>query len=262
MRKFVSAITSLAIAATALSGTMMFSASAADTTIFEFRSGDSNSVTVSAEEIAAGSVKVPVTLYVPASSGFNTASLKMAINGAETIGQYAGETVNGVEHTEHHFGNYGIIMEDYVTGDNGYKGFCDPCALDGGEVTGEMGAGYAPWCSPSFVASSYNMNYQHTDAVMKDKNVDAYGAFAADGTSGVTTWDESASWAYEYGLIEFNLVLPQNLAEGTYTLDIFKDKYVNLVSIGMAELVYGQSAVTGVDGAVAWESRALTITVG
>ncbi len=261
MRKFVSAITSLAIAATALSGTMMFSASAADTTIFEFRSNGENAVTVSAEDIAAGTVSVPVVMYVPASSGFNTASLKMAINGAETVGQYAGQTINGVDHTEHHFGNYGIVMEVYNTGED-YEGFSYPCCLDGGEVAGEMAAGYAMWCSPVFVPSSYNMNYQHSEAVQAEKNIDAYGAYAADGTSGVTTWDESAAWAYEYGLIEFNLVLPQNLAEGTYVLDVFKDEYVNIASLHLPTPTKGKSRVTGIDGEVAWESRALTITVG
>lgn len=266
MRKFVSAVTSLAIAATALSSTMVFNASAADKTIFEFRSGDSNTVEVSAEDIAAGSVKVPVVLYVPASTGFNTASLKMAINGSETIGQYAGQTINGVEHTQYHFGNYGIQIETYVTGEDeggDYEGFSFPCCLDGGELTGSMGAGYALYCPTCvFVPSSFNMIYQHSNAVQNNKNVDSYGAYATNGTTGVTTWDETDSWAYEYGLAEFNLILPQNLAEGEYVLDIYKDEYVNIASLNLETPVKGKSAVTGVDGTVEWESRALTIKVG
>lgn len=262
MRKFVSAITSLAIAATALSGTMMFSASAAGTTIFEFRSGNASTVEVSAEDIAAGTVSVPVVMYVPASTGFNTASLKMAINGDATIGQYEGQTINGVEHTQYHFGNYGIQMEVYNTGED-YEGYSYPCCLDGGAITGELGAGYAMYCpTVTFVPSSFNMSYQHSEAVMANVNVDSYGAYATDGTSGVTTWDETASWAYEYGLIEFNLILPQNLAEGEYVLDIFKDEYVNIASLNLPTPVKGKSRVTGVDGEVAWESRALTIKVG
>lgn len=265
MRKFVSAVTSLAIAATALSSTMVFNASAADKTIFEFRSNGSNTVEVSAEDIAAGSVSVPVVLYVPASTGFNTASLKMAINGGETIGQYAGQTINGVEHTQYHFGNYGIQIETYVTGEDeggDYEGFSFPCCLDGGELTGAMGAGYAVYCPTCiFVPSSFNMIYQHSNAVQSNKNVDSYGAYATNGTTGVTTWDETDSWAYEYGLAEFNLILPQNLAEGEYVLDIYKDEYVNIASLNLETPVKGKSAVTGV-GKVEWESRALTIKVG
>ena len=244
MRKFISAVTSLAITATALTGTMMFGASAADTTILEFRSGDSNSVTVASADVAAGEVKVPVKLYVPQSTGVNVLSLKMAINGDETVGQYE----------EHLFGNYGIKIAN--------NKFSDPNCFDGGTLNDGASAGYADWVGPIFTAQYYNINFTHNDAVQENINLDAFAPYEADGESGVFTWDESVSWAYKYAFAEFDLVLPKGLADGEYVLDIFKGDYVNAVSIGSGKLEYGSTKVSGIDGNVDYITRPLTITVG
>ena len=86
MKKFISALSSLAIAATAMGGALAFSADAAtntkvDDTIISFRSNGKNEV------IGEKGKTVPVSVYIPQSSGFHSINLKFAINGKETLAQ-------------------------------------------------------------------------------------------------------------------------------------------------------------------------------
>ena len=134
MKRLISAISSLAIAATAIGGTLAMSTSAAvDKTIIEFAT-EKDGKRVNTIEAKAGD-KIPFSIYVPQSSGINTLSLKLSINGGKTLGEGLVEypaldsedgkkyyaTTEGAKDkdkagtTAKHkwaFGNYGITMSD------------------------------------------------------------------------------------------------------------------------------------------------------
>ena len=65
MKRFISAISSLVIAATAMGGTFAFSTDAAvDKTIIDFTTVDKDGNRVNAIEAKAGD-KIPFTIYIP-----------------------------------------------------------------------------------------------------------------------------------------------------------------------------------------------------
>ena len=311
MKRFISAISSLVIAATAMGGTFALSTDAAtngtvDKTIIEFTT-EVGGQRVSEVTAKAGDT-LPIKIYVPQSSGINTLALKMTINGDATLGQGTVEypaldsetgksyyaTEEGAKHkgdagkvatNEYLFGNYGITMDH-----KGGTGYANPYCFDsgfnstdGGYGDGSSAGSYSNAGTVPFTDYAMNINWMHKDAVQHKANIDAYApakAFldAADditdvdynGYTPITTWTKDESWAYTYAFAETNLVLPADLPDGTYVLDVFKDTYVNSGSIFDADLkdptklkvTTTNSSVAGVDGKANYETVPLTITVG
>ncbi len=105
MKKFISALSSLVIAATAMGGALAISTDAAstpDSTIVAFRSNGESSVKAKAGDT------VPVAMYIPQSQGFNTLTVKASINGGATLDQGSVKDMNGkvIENYKGSFGNY------------------------------------------------------------------------------------------------------------------------------------------------------------
>lgn len=315
MKRFISAISSLVIAATAMGGTFALSTDAAtngkvDKTIIEFTTEVGGKRT--SEVTAKAGDTIPVKIYVPQSSGINTLAMKMTINGDKTLGQGTIEyptadsdigkayyaTDEGKKHlsdagkvakNEYLFGNYGITMDH-----KGGSGYADPYCFDSGYCTaeedeeglwgnGKKAGGYTNAGTVPFTDYAMNINWMHKAAVQSKRNIDAYAAAKSfldsqDDLSDVnykdytpvTTWTKDEAWAYDYAFAETNLVLPADLPDGVYVLDIFKDTYVNSGSVFDADLsdptklkvTTTNSSIAGKDGKVAYESVPLTITVG
>ncbi len=251
MKKFISALTSVAIAATAMGSVLSMSASAAvDSTIFDIRTGDSNAITVSAADIAAGDVTVPVSIYIPQCEGVNTVAIKLAVNGDETLGQAPATH-------KYLFGNYGITLQAAAEGGNTRaEGYAKTACLDAEKK------GNVAYQSPIFIPEYFNFSYMNQNNIMEEKNCTNYSAKLATEASDVTSWSESESWAYDHPLFVFDMVLPKGLADGTYTLDIYTKDYVNATSLNDPEPTYTASYIAGVDGTVNLVSRPLVVTVG
>lgn len=250
MKKFISALTSVALAATAMGSLLATNASAAvDTAILDIRSGDSNAVTVSAEDIAKGDVKVPVTIYLPQSPGVNTFSLKLAVNGDATLGQAPATH-------EKLFGNYGIVLAASATGCAEKPGMAAVTCL---EADNE---GDPSWYDAIFTPERLALFFQNQEKASTKVNCTSWSAAEATDDTTVTSWSKDEPWAYAHGLFEFDMVLPKGLADGTYVLDVYRDRYVNANSINDPTYTYGQSQVLGADGVVTYETVALTVTVG
>ncbi len=298
MKRLISAISSLAIAATAIGGTLAMSTSAAvDKTIIEFAT-EKDGKRVNTIEAKAGD-KIPFSIYVPQSSGINTLSLKLSINGGKTLGEGLVEypaldseegkkyyaTTEGAKDkdkagtTAKHkwaFGNYGITMSDGA--------YADPYCFDSRSykftgknakvITKQAGnASLAGTCP--ITDDAMNINWMHGDMVSAHEDVDALGAFKAAGEdyekyTKTTTWDKSVSWAYDYAFMTANLNLPSNLADGTYVLSVYEEEYYNAKSFFNVDLddatklkpVPTNSSISGANGAAAHEIIPLTIKVG
>ena len=258
MKKFVSVLTALTVSATAMGGTFALGAGAAtntevETTIIEFVTKDANgnntfNVEVSADALATDTYTIPVTMYVPQSSGVNSISTKLSINGGKTIGQYE----------EHLFGNYGITMTNAA--------YADPYCFDTNWLE-DYGVPGAPWMGTALVtASRFNILWSFDKGISNNYNADSYSAYVATGESQIFTWTEDEKWARDHAFVTFDIVLPVGLEAGTYVLDVYRDVYVNANSVGTDKLVYGQSLVLGVpdangDSERTYETRPLTITV-
>jgi len=311
MKRFISAISSLVIAATAMGGTFALSTDAAtngtvDKTIIEFTT-EVGGKRVSEVNAKAGDT-IPLKIYVPQSSGINTLALKMTVNGDATLGEGTVEypaadsdigkayyaTDEGKKHAgdagkvaknEYLFGNYGIVMDH-----KGGSGYGDPYCFDSGYYTTEEGYGngqvagqYTNAGTVPFTDYALNINWMHKGAIQSKSNIDAYAPAKAfieaqdditdiDYTqyTPVTTWTKDEDWAYEYCFATTNVVLPKDLPDGVYVLDIYKDTYVNSGSIFDADLndptklkvTTTNSSVAGKDGKVNYESIPLKITVG
>jgi hypothetical protein len=288
MKKFISALSSLVIAATAMGGALAISTDAAstpDSTIVAFRSNGESSVKAKAGD------SIPVAMYIPQSQGFHTLNLKMSINGAATINQGIAKDLDGkvYENFKGSFGNYGIKISD-VTWPAG-AGKKDPCCLDSGIIGGnKMFAGYAKAGTTIFTDYAYSMTYQAGHAISytagkyglpKDsQNIDSYTAWEAagspayDGYTPVFTWSKDEAWdTYKYPLVTFNLNLPTDLKDGTYVFDVYYDEYLNCNPSALFDtkdnsplpedkLTYATSGSAGIGGANTLKSEKLTITVG
>ena len=297
MKKFISALSSLAIAATAMGGALAFSTDAAtngdvESTIVAFRSEGKDKVTG-----AKAGDKIPVAMYIPQSSGFNSLSIKMAINGKETLGKgtvtdNAGKTY---ENYKYAFGNYGIKITD--------SQFERPCCLESGALANGGDSRYAGYAKTGgmsfFTADAYNIQYQAAHAIQNteklygggEKNIDSYDAWEAAGSpeeydnyKPVWTWTEDEAWAYKTPLVTFNLELPAGIADGTYVLDVYTDEFYlctpsalfdektneELPDTGDKDTPHKTTGKSGVDGANAagehvakkLVSKPLTIVVG
>ena len=227
IKKILAAAGALSMTASTLLGTAAFHVSAADQTLkFDIRSGESNDITISAEDIAAGDYTVPVNIYIPENPGVNGIQLKMQIND----GQVA---------EDGSFGNYGLYFSDAA--------LASPCCFDTSNAD--------PAFPNSFTTPS-KMNLTWTTGLDK-VNADAS---AEEGTS---AWDSSVSWAYDAAFMTANLVVPQNTPAGDYTLDIRKEQFVNALSSDSGTPRYGKSVCTSYNQTsdVAFESVPLTVHV-
>ncbi|MBQ8920990.1 MAG: dockerin type I repeat-containing protein [Oscillospiraceae bacterium] len=295
MKKFISALSSFVIAATALGGSLAMSTTAAtngnvDATVIDIRSGDSNKV-----EGAKAGDSIPFKVYIPQSNGFNQLSLKLTVNGDETKGQdpslcggatsytltkssklgSAGETITHPEL----FGNYGIKME-------GAK-FSDPLPIDSKYYKPNDYWKAGKWSAlgqTGFSTEYWNILATASGALGAEVNVDSYAAAEAAGLdrnadedagdpifdytkyTPVTTWTSDEAWAYKYSLVEGNFVLPDNIPDGTYVIDVFKGEYVNANFLedfkADGTLPTAESDVSDTNGPVAFKSTGLTIVVG
>jgi len=285
MKKFISALSSLVIAATAMGGALAISTDAAstpDSTIVAFRSNGETAVKASAGD------KVPVSVYVPQSQGFNTLTLKTSINGAATLDQGSVKDMNGkvYENFKGSFGNYGITISDVAWPQGG----ADPCCLDSGIISGQkMFAGYAEAGNALFTENAFSIMYQASHAISYtaakyglekgSKDIDSYIAWEAagkpayDGYTPAFTWSKDDFDSYKYPLVSFNLNLPSDLKDGTYVLDVYYDEYLNCNPSALFDsktndplpesmLTYSTSSAKGIGGANTLKSEKLTITVG
>ncbi len=247
MKKFISGLSSLVLAATAMGGALAFSADAAtngkvDSTIVSIKSDGKNEV-----KVEKGGVSIPVAIYIPQSSGFYEMDLKLAVNGDATLGQGKIQDKNGDKvQFDYAFGNYGITLsDDSWTAE-------EPMCLESGAYDGD---GYAE--GSSFNAGYYNnggvsvpmtdmfrfyylaknaLMYQpdssNTKRTAGPHNVDSYDAWLKAGEpddltdyTPVETW--TADEGYETPFISFKLNLPADLEDGTYVLDVYTDEYVH-----------------------------------
>ncbi len=294
MKKFISALSSFVIAATALGGSLAMSSTAAtngkvDATIIDIQSNGSNKVTASAGD------KVPFKIYVPQSNGFNQMSLKLSVNGDKTKGQDPSKCGGATEYTltkntklgnagekithPELFGNYGITITN--------EKFCDPIPLDSKyyKPNDYWKAGKASALGNAiFTAEYWNILANATGALSAEKNVDSYAAAEAAGLdrnadedagdeifdyskyTPVTTWTSDESWAYKYALCEGTLNLPSDLPDGTYVVDVYKGAYVSSVFLedfkADGTLPTAESDVSDTNGSVAFQSKSLTLVVG
>ena len=167
MKKFISALMSLSIAATAMGGTFAVSTDAAtngtvDATELTFLSDGESTVTVKQGEAA----KIPVAMYVTQSQGFNSIGFQLVIEkdgqtaldkdgrsnvsfeewGKETAEALAAEQAKIAEYNQKAREQGGVEMEDLSKTDNhwiyGNYGFefslYDGASTDNGFVTDEM----------------------------------------------------------------------------------------------------------------------------
>ena len=300
MKKFISALSSFAIAATAMGGAMAFSTDAAvnekvDSTVVAFRSEMAENETKDVVKVAKGGVSVPVAAYIPQSSGFYSISLKLAINGAETLGKGTVEDwqKNKIENYKYAFGNYGITISDAA--------FPKPFCLDSGRLISEDGlpsrAGSSKNGMANFTADAFNIQYQSKHTITNDAklygggslNIDSYDAWKAtgkedfEGYEPVWTWKD-VDWGYNTPFVTFKLDLPEDLPQGKYVLDVYMDEFYlctpsalfdentneELPDTGDEKTPHKTTGKSGVDGvddsgnsvAKKLESKPLTIYVG
>ena len=257
MKKFISALSSLVLAATAMGGALAFSADAAtngkvDDTIISFRSNGKNEVSVE-----KGGVSVPVSIYIPQSSGFHSLALKMAINGDETLGKGTVKDQSGKEYANYKyaFSNYGITAKNSSWADKKTKICLDSGAYGYEEAEGDTsGAGYynnGQVCT--FTPDAFNISYQAAHAInfqAADENprgngphnIDSYDAWIAAGKpddltdyTTVETWTKDEKWAYDTAFLSFDLELPADLPEGTYKLDVYTKQFYNCAPASLFE---------------------------
>ncbi len=290
MKKFISALSSFVIAATAMGGTMAVSTSAADATetIVALRSNGKNEIQVNAGDT------VPVDVYIPQSSGFNRLQMKFAIGKDGNLDDTKGKgTVvdrknNEIKNYKDAFGFYGIKMT--AKGDKiGSKqtDFTYPNCLESGKelddyfFAGDIAnTGIAMFNTDD---GAWSILYQAKPEIEGGKDVDCYGAWVKAGGvldeefdysnyTPVTTWTKDSDWSYKYTFTKFELQLPSDLPDGTYVLDVYKDEYVNChpgslfrddnTPVPDNEREVGQTNFKGVNGEQKWSSEKLTIKVG
>ena len=230
-KKLLSAALAGSMAASAMLVSAAFPTYAADEKLtFDIRSNDSNTVSVTANEIAAGDVTVPFSVYIPENPGVWGINLKLQVNDGQ-VGE------DGL------FGNYGM----YLTGAQFAKPYCFDSAHSGDSA-------YS--FTPTFNADQMNIIW-----VYSSENVEQNADACAE--AGTTAWSKTVSWAYDYAFVSANLVIPKDTPSGTYTLDIRKEQYLNYKTISKDTPKYGMSAckTAGSDGFLEFESIPLTVIV-
>ena len=238
---------------------------ASDKTIIEFRSDGKNEVQAHAGDT------VPVMVYVPQSTGICTVSLKMSINGSETLGVGVEEKPEDLEKIRQDCGD--PSLEHWLYGNYGIKTanekFATPFCFDSGIYQDGWGGGDPALSMSYFQPNKWNISLTLSTFINNNSNADAYAPYKAalgDGNpddfdyekyTPVTAWSKDEPWAYDYALATFDLVLPENLEDGVYTLDVLREKYINTVSH-----MWAQSSVDSIDGKQEFETIPLRIVVG
>ena len=245
MKKFISALSSFVIAATAMGGAMVHAATntKVDKSIIEITTGDdkktSINLAVGADGKTAEAQEIPVSLYIPQSAGIRDLYLVMKINDGEPgAGTYKDR--DGKEHSydanDEVFkqkltrGNYGFTIKESnsqigrnwskstICFDSGYT--CqddDPPGTPG--KANNSGASIA-------AANSWVVSYNGGKAMTKKMNMDSYCAWAAAGKPAyagytpVTTWTEDEKWSRDNAFFSFTLVAPAGLEKGVYTVNL------------------------------------------
>ncbi len=226
--KLVSAITAMSLCSTVLVGTTTMSAVAADETLtFEFQSNGQNQVELTTEEVAAGDVTLPVSLYVIENPGVSAISLKMQINDGEVA-------------EDGSFGNYGFSFSEAA--------LSNPYCFDSVNSGDPMLA-----LSSLFTAERMNLSWVYS----LDPTINA-DAMAEPGT---TAWSSDTAWVYDYALADISLVVPQGTAAGTYVLDIRREEYINALTIGTDNPKYGKSTCVSADSDVALDYASIPLTI-
>ncbi len=243
MKKFISALSSFVIAATAMGGSMVMPINAANVeeTIVAIRSNGKSEIQVDA------GAKIPVEIYIPQSSGFNSTLLKFGIGKDGNLDDTKGKGSvfdrlgNEIKNYKDAFGNYGITMT--AKGDkigNKQTDFSYPNCLESGKTTDfYMDAGDIPDTGIAmFNPEAWSILYQAKPEIEAGVNVDAYGAWVAAGGVldedfdysnyvPVSEWAKTEPWAYEYTFTKLELQLPEDMPDGTYVFDVYKDVFIN-----------------------------------
>ena len=230
-KKLMSAVIAGSMTASVMLSSAVFQTAAADETLtFDFRSNGKNTVSITAEEIAAGDVSVPFSVYITENPGVFGMNLKLQVND----GQVA---------EDGSFGNYGMTLNSAQ--------FASPYCFDS-ENGGDPSASFSPTFSEKTMSIIWVCSQEDLD-----HNADAYAE------AGTTAWSKSVSWADTYAFVQANLVVPKDTPAGEYKLDIRREKFVNLLTSGTETVKYGQSSckAAGASGLLAYDSVPLTIIV-
>ncbi len=305
MKKLISALSSFVIAATAMGGSLVMSTTAATNgsvseTIIDIQSDGKNTI-----EGAKAGDKIPFKVYVPQSSGLNSMGLKLTVNGDATRGQDPSKCGGATEYTltkdsklgakgekithPEIFGNYGITISNAK--------MSDPLAFDSKSLKP------ADWWkagmpsalgSATFNSDAWVISAVATGAINVEKNIDSFAAAEAagldreadedwdykpfyQGFTPVTTWTSDEPWAYKYSIAEGTFVLPSDLPDGKYVVDVFKGEYVSALFLENfytvkdgqtvddpynGNTVYTETQIEGVSGIQKYSTKPLTIIVG
>ena len=231
MKKFISALTSVCIAATSLVGATMTTVTAAGELEFTFKERSTSSTTfnISAADLAAGDVTVDcdviITNYVP-TYGFG---LKMDFENTDTNTIY-----------------------DASTAENPYFAFTDKTQFDKTgpftDVWGVEDGTYEPQpgLSATKIANYSMMNFVwRTAATLDDDSTPTNAYFIPDTTN---------------PLLNISFTVASDTPAGTYILDIKTEPYTNTTGGAVST---GQSKINNVDGEVVpFKTVPLTIVVG
>ncbi len=230
IQKLFAAFTSVCMAATSLLGSAVIQTVAAEdknVAVFDIRSNGKNTVEISSESIAAGNIAIPVQIYVPTNPGVNGIQLKFQVNDGEID-------------KDGRFGNYGFTISEGTV--------ASPYCFD----SANKGNPDEAW-SFYFTTEAMNLGwiFSMEDDVLADANAEP----------NTTAWD-APSWAYDYAFATCTLMVPKGTEAGTYTFDVRREKYINVLTIGLNQIVYGQSTILGNNGHVEYDTIPLTIIVG
>ncbi|MCM1270088.1 MAG: hypothetical protein NC247_05605, partial [Ruminococcus flavefaciens] len=212
MRKFISAVTSLAMAATMASAVapVVTSAAGKDTAkgfaIKTYAESDSkyasagSKVTVSAEDIAAGDVTIPCAVYLNENKP-DTTSLN--INFAVSGGAGAGD----------------IVFKAYARTDSYFSTPKEYTLADGSKFTTDI---------PVFWGGKYDPDYEEflaagTDNIACTKGQESAKTenyfYGMGWTNGGEAYNWSGNTATDYPFTIFDVTLPKGLAAGEYTIE-------------------------------------------
>ena len=231
MKKFISALTSVCIAATSLVGATMTTVTAAGELEFTFKERSTSSTTfnISAADLAAGDVTVDcdviITNYVP-TYGFG---LKMDFENTDTNTIY-----------------------DASTAENPYFAFTEKTQFDKTgpftDVWGVEDGTYEPQpgLSATKIANYSMMNFVWRTAATLDDDSTPTNAYFIPGTTNP--------------LLNISFTVASDTPAGTYILDIKTEPYTNTTGGAVST---GQSKINNVDGEVVpFKTVPLTIVVG
>ena len=198
IKKLMAAVLAAGMTATAMFSTPA-SALVTETNLkFDIRSSGKNEVSITADQIAAGDITVPVEIFIPENTGVSGINLKLQVNDGEV-------KEDGT------FGNYGFKLKDAA--------FANPFCFDSaskGDASKSL--------SSVFNADTMNIIWVYSQDYSKNADASA--------EAGTYAWNSSASWAYTTAFAKANLIVPKGTKAGDYTLDIRTEVYDNILTNG------------------------------